>query len=261
MHKQPNISHCLRCLLHNMDAATSSLILRVGVKIKTTDSDVQLVLGLTKMVCIEQNLLIAVHMILWRPHLAWEKYSEISMDYVVIAGLRSADFKVSDSWGQRNPSVIADQSMEAIKVAKKNSKVVLVLFADAYLLATKVAPARDNHSILPYLVDPSCIHEVNWARYVLNVMKEASKKVKQNLLDGKKHVSLDCCLIFLEVCILNLLCTVYPLFFSMHDVSLLTVVATNWSTTFVSCLLNNACLLSEEASFFLFLVRMSRLID
>jgi hypothetical protein len=52
------------CPLHNMDAATSSLVLRVGVKIKTTDSDVQLVLGVTKMVCIEQNLLIAVHMML-----------------------------------------------------------------------------------------------------------------------------------------------------------------------------------------------------
>jgi hypothetical protein len=65
VHKQPKISRRLAfCPLHNMDAATSSLVLRVGVKIKTTDSDVQLVLGVTKMVCIEQNLLIAVHMML-----------------------------------------------------------------------------------------------------------------------------------------------------------------------------------------------------
>lgn len=77
--------------------------------------------------------------------------------------------------------------------------VAAVIYATSYFLAPKGRPPRVNTDILETLVDPSNIYKINWSSYVLKTLKECSKKVKSDLRSQAKTVTLDGCLILLQV--------------------------------------------------------------
>lgn len=185
MHKQPKISRRLGCwLLSNFDVVTSTIKLCRGVKIKVVDYDVHLVLGLPG----DEDALIGPQLSVSHAHdvvkaiLRLGKNSEITLDYV--------ESLLTKDYGGR----MSSEEKDAFKVAA-------VIFADAHFLAPRTAAYKVNQSIMPYLVDPSCIQNVNWCHHVLSAVKQASMRVKQGLAAGKKSIPLDCCLIFLEVTI------------------------------------------------------------
>ncbi|TVU33446.1 hypothetical protein EJB05_25263 [Eragrostis curvula] len=175
-----------------MDNASTSIVLRDGVKIHVKDADVTLVLGLPHKLDSVSGKKISLSRAaeLVKINLGFGKHEDIRMEYI-------------------ENLLIKDYSGKMSTREKIAFKVAVVLFVDAYFLAPKSSPGRVNHSVLPYLVDPDAIHVVNWSSYVLRVAKEASIKVKHALSTGKKSVSLDCCLLFLEVFYLDNLDTRY----------------------------------------------------
>ncbi|TVU16114.1 hypothetical protein EJB05_39665, partial [Eragrostis curvula] len=182
IHKQPKISRRLAFwLLRNMENPGISIVVRDGAKIQIKDADVNLVLGLPHQLDGTRQLLsISRAAEIVKATLGLGKQADIRMDYIESLLMKDYCGKMS------------------IK-EKLAFKVALVLFVDAYFLAPKSSPARVNYGLLPYLVDPDSIQGINWSAYLLKVVKEASIKVKHAISRGNKNVSLDCCLIFLEV--------------------------------------------------------------
>ncbi|TVU03795.1 hypothetical protein EJB05_50642, partial [Eragrostis curvula] len=150
--------------------------------IPVVDYDVKLVLGLPD-ACFSKlrpSTAVSLAMNIVKGILKLSRTAEITLDYVESLLVKEYDGKMS----------IKDK--EAFKVA-------VVLFVDAYLFSPSSGQAKINNSVCPYLVNPNSIDKVNWSAYVLRAVKEASRKVKKSLASGNKSVSLDCCLILLQV--------------------------------------------------------------
>lgn len=77
------------------------------------------------------------------------------------------------------------------------------IFAVSYFLAPKGRPAKVNNEILESLLDTDSIMNTNWASYVLLSLREASAKLKRELMAKTKSVTLDGCLLLLQVVYLD----------------------------------------------------------
>ncbi|TVU02728.1 hypothetical protein EJB05_51760, partial [Eragrostis curvula] len=161
IHRKNMISRRLAFwLLRNMDNASSSIVLRDGVKIQIKDVDVNLMLGLPHELdgAGRQQLSISRAAEIVKITLGLGKHADIRMDYIESLLMKDYCGKMSTK-------------------EKSAFKVALVLFVDAHFLAPKSYPAKVNYGLLPYLVDPDLIQRVNWSAYLLKVVKEASIKV------------------------------------------------------------------------------------
>jgi hypothetical protein len=81
--------------------------------------------------------------------------------------------------------------------------VASVIYAASYFLAPKGRPAKIINEILPYLVGQNNICDVNWSEYVLRVLLESCSKVQNDILLEQASLTLDGCLLLLQVNILN----------------------------------------------------------
>ncbi|TVU00962.1 hypothetical protein EJB05_53619, partial [Eragrostis curvula] len=165
-----------------MDYSSGVLVLRDGVRLKITDLDVHLVLGLPYESSTTQNrgILSLRSSDIVKGILRLGNSMEIGMEYLEEILTRDYNGKMST------------KERQAFKVA-------VVLFVDAYLFAPKGPQPKANYALFPDLVDPNAISKVNWSGYVIKNIKKASRKVQQALLNGNKCATLDCCLIFLEI--------------------------------------------------------------
>jgi hypothetical protein len=77
--------------------------------------------------------------------------------------------------------------------------VAAVIYATSYFLAPKSRPAKINNEVLPYLVDYRNIGDVNWSEYVLRVLLESCSKVQNVNCLGQASLTLDGCLLVLQV--------------------------------------------------------------
>ncbi|KAL6634746.1 hypothetical protein ACP70R_027417 [Stipagrostis hirtigluma subsp. patula] len=81
--------------------------------------------------------------------------------------------------------------------------VASVIYATSYFLAPRGRPASISKDILIPLMDPSNIPRMDWARYVLRILCGSSSKVKRDLFMMRKSVTLDGCLLLLQIMYLD----------------------------------------------------------
>lgn len=77
--------------------------------------------------------------------------------------------------------------------------VAAAIYAVSYFLAPKGRPPRVNTDILEALQEPANVYRINWSSYVLKTLKDCSNKVKRDVRARSKTVTLDGCLLVLQV--------------------------------------------------------------
>lgn len=73
------------------------------------------------------------------------------------------------------------------------------LLAVSYFLAPKGRPPKVNSEILECILDTEKLANINWASYVLMSLREASGKLNREIMANTKSVTLDGCLLLLQV--------------------------------------------------------------
>ncbi|KAL6646871.1 hypothetical protein ACP70R_015565 [Stipagrostis hirtigluma subsp. patula] len=81
--------------------------------------------------------------------------------------------------------------------------VASVIFASSLFLAPRGRPASISKDLLLPLMDPSNIPNLNWAKYLLRILCDSSSKVKRDIFMMTKTVTLDGCLLVLQVMYLD----------------------------------------------------------
>jgi hypothetical protein len=82
--------------------------------------------------------------------------------------------------------VMSHKEEEAFKIA-------FVLYAMTTLLGVQGLAPSIRHCLLNYLVDTSSIRKVNWARYVISVIKEAALSVQEIIASGGRSFVISGC--------------------------------------------------------------------
>lgn len=169
-------------LLRNMDPETGHISLRNGEKLHITQHDVELVLGIPRTnrevqcsspasevdVANVRNILMLVHR------------EDLTMEWIQTILLR-------DYGGQMSAKEI------------QGFKAAVLLYADAYFMAPKGWKIRVNQKIFKTVANISCIQEMNWCGYVLQILLQSAGRVQKSLLSSNKTITLDGCLFFLVV--------------------------------------------------------------
>lgn len=174
-------------LLMRLDAKTGVLELGGRGRIPITEKDINLVMGLQ---CIGDELTVSdqsrIESIKQRiKNILMLDESDV-LDLQSIQGVLEIDLPEDASHLQRNAFVVA-----------------AAIYAVSYFLAPKGRPTKINTEILEALQDPANVFRINWASYVLKTLKECSNKVQNDVRAQAKTVTLDGCLLVLQVIFLN----------------------------------------------------------
>ncbi|KAL6615921.1 hypothetical protein ACP70R_038191 [Stipagrostis hirtigluma subsp. patula] len=169
-------------LLNSMDHTNGSIAMKDGSNLELTDFDVHLVLGLP---------------FSGDPVSVSQKCARRDVDKIKSILLLPPSADVSVEYLE---NLIVRQYGPKMTFREKNAfKVAAVLFADSYFIRPHGTAVKVNQSIFGNLLDVDSICKKNWASYLLHGLKRACCRVRHCIRQENKSITLDGCLILLQV--------------------------------------------------------------
>ncbi|CAO2187497.1 unnamed protein product [Urochloa humidicola] len=86
---------------------------------------------------------------------------------------------------------------------KQTFGMAFAAFCCAYMLGPMDRSAKVLHSIWYYLSNLNEVEQLNWAAYVLSVIKESAKQVQANVMGLPSSIKLGGCWLYLELLYLD----------------------------------------------------------